>query len=200
MFGLAYHQSRWNYNDQEDVRQIAESFDKYDLPADTIWLDIEYTDGKKYFTWDTHKFSAPLEMVRNLTDKGRKLVIIVDPHIKRDSNYFLHNEATANGYYVKDKNGKDYEGWCWPGASSYLDFFNPVVREYVFNLYQLDKFHGTTNDVYLWNDMNEPSVFNGPEITMPKDMVHHPEWEHRDVHNINGLMVVQNTHEALFRR
>lgn len=37
--------------------------------------------------------------------------------------------------------------------------------------------------------MNEPSVFNGPEITMVKD-AKHGEWEHRDVHNLYGLYVV----------
>jgi len=38
--------------------------------------------------------------------------------------------------------------------------------------------------------MNEPSVFNGPEITMHKDCLHYGGWEHRDVHNIYGLLHV----------
>ena len=49
-------------------------------------------------------------MTKNISDKGRKLVVIVDPHIKRDVGYFLHNDAEANGYYVKNPDGKDYEG------------------------------------------------------------------------------------------
>ncbi|KAJ8667800.1 hypothetical protein QAD02_009463 [Eretmocerus hayati] len=200
IFSLGYHQSRWNYNDQEDVQQIADNYDKYDMPLDVIWLDIEYTDGKKYFTWDSRKFPNPLEMVRNLTTKGRKLVVIIDPHIKRDGGYFLHNDATSNGYYVKHRDGKDYEGWCWPGSSSYLDFFDPKVREYYIGLYDFNKFEGTTNDVHLWNDMNEPSVFNGPEVTMPKDLVHYGGWEHRDVHNIYGHMYIRATYEALIKR
>lgn len=48
-------------------------------------------------------------MNKNLTAKGRHLVVIVDPHIKRDGNYFLHNELTDLGYYVK-RDGRDYEG------------------------------------------------------------------------------------------
>ena len=200
MFSLGYHQSRWNYNDQEDVSTIAEGFDTYDMPMDVMWLDIEYTDSKKYFTWDTRKFPTPLEMVQNLTNNGRKLVVIIDPHIKRDTNYFLHNEATSNGYYVKTRDGKDYEGWCWPGASSYLDFFEPKVRDYYASLYAVDKFAGTTNDVYIWNDMNEPSVFNGPEVTMPKDVMHSGDWEHRDVHNMYGFYQTLATYEALYNR
>lgn len=38
--------------------------------------------------------------------------------------------------------------------------------------------------------MNEPSVFNGPEVTMLKDAQHYGGWEHRDVHNIYGFYVV----------
>lgn len=200
MFALGYHQSRWNYNDQDDVIQIADSFDMYDLPLDAMWLDIEYTDNKKYFTWDTRKFPNPIEMIHNLTAKGRKLIVIIDPHIKRDSNYFVHNDATKLGYYVKTRDGKDYEGWCWPGSSSYLDYFDPKVRDYYMAQYSLDKFHGTTNDIYIWNDMNEPSVFNGPELTMSKDLVHYGGWEHRSVHNIYGLRYHMITYDALFRR
>lgn len=56
-------------------------------------------------------------MIKNLTAKGRHLTVIIDPHIKRDNNYFFHNECTDRGYYVKNKDNKDYEGWCWPGSS-----------------------------------------------------------------------------------
>lgn len=71
----------------------------------------------RYFTWDQHKFANSLDMIKNLTAKGRHLTLIIDPHIKRDNNYFFHNDCTDRGYYVKNKDGKDYEGWCWPGSS-----------------------------------------------------------------------------------
>ena len=36
--------------------------------------------------------------------------------------------------------------------------------------------------MHVWNDMNEPSVFNGPEITMRKDLLHEEgATEHREV-------------------
>lgn len=46
-FAFGYHQSRWNYNDQEDVKNVDESFDEHDIPCDVIWLDIEHTSGKR---------------------------------------------------------------------------------------------------------------------------------------------------------
>ena len=141
-FALGYHQCRWNYNDQEDVHNVDKGFDEHDIPYDVLWLDIEHTDGKKYFTWDSVKFPEPLKMVGNLTDKGRKLVTIVDPHMKRDSSFFFHNHCEENDFYIKDKDGKIYEGWCWPGSSSYPDFFNPAVRDYWASRYALDKYEG----------------------------------------------------------
>ncbi|OXA60099.1 neutral alpha-glucosidase AB isoform X3 [Folsomia candida] len=199
MWAIGSHQCRWNYNDEEDVRGVDANFDSHDIPYDSIWLDIEHTDGKKYFTWDSHKFPHPVEMIQNISSKGRKMVTIIDPHIKRDGGYFLHEDALANDLYVKDKNGKVYEGWCWPGSSSYLDFFDPKVREYWASRFALDKYPSTL-DLYTWNDMNEPSVFNGPEVTMPKDMMHYGGWEHRQVHNMYGLMQVMSTFEGQLQR
>ncbi|XP_014273428.1 neutral alpha-glucosidase AB [Halyomorpha halys] len=199
-FSLGYHQSRWNYNDQQDVDNVNKNFDKHDIPMDVMWLDIEHTNGKRYFTWDPIKFPDPIEMQQNLTARGRKLVAIVDPHIKRDPGYFLHNDATNNGYYVKNKDNSDYEGWCWPDASSYLDFLNPEATAYHSTRFRLDKYEGSTEDMFIWNDMNEPSVFNGPEVTMPKDNLHYGGWEHREVHNIWGLLHVKSTFEGLMGR
>lgn len=110
LYTLAYHQSRWNYNDEKDVETVSAKFDEYDIPMDIMWLDIEYTDGKKYFTWDKFKFPDPLAMIKNLTDLGRHLTVIIDPHIKRDSGYFFHNDCTDRSYYTKTREGKDYEG------------------------------------------------------------------------------------------
>lgn len=69
LFALAYHQCRWNYNDEDDVRDVHTNFDKHDIPLDAIWLDIEHTDAKRYFTWDPNKFSKPKEMINNLVAK-----------------------------------------------------------------------------------------------------------------------------------
>uniref|UniRef100_U5EKN8 Glucosidase II subunit alpha n=1 Tax=Corethrella appendiculata TaxID=1370023 RepID=U5EKN8_9DIPT len=200
MFAIAYHQCRWNYNDEQDVAQVHAKFDEHDIPMDTMWLDIEYTDAKKYFTWDSHKFPHPLEMIANLTAKGRHLTIIIDPHIKRDGGYFFHNDCTDRGYYTKNKDGNDYEGWCWPGAASYPDLFNPEVRKYFADQYLVENFKESTVDLGLWNDMNEPSVFNGPEVTMLKDNLHFGGWEHRDIHNLYGHMHIMSSFDGLTRR
>lgn len=199
-FATAYHQSRWNYKDEADVYNVDATFDENDIPYDVLWLDIDHTDGKRYFTFDKFLFPNPKEMQDKLMAKGRHMVTIVDPHIKRDDGFFLHKEATSKGYYVKDVHGRDYDGWCWPGSSSYLDMLNPEIRKWWAGKFAYANYAGSTPSLYIWNDMNEPSVFNGPEATMPRDCVHYGGAEHRDVHNAYGYFFHMATVDGLLER
>ncbi|XP_030462520.2 probable glucan 1,3-alpha-glucosidase [Syzygium oleosum] len=200
LFATAYHQSRWNYRDEEDVENVHSKFDEHDIPCDVLWLDIDHTDGRRYFTWDKVSFPHPEEMQRKLAAKGRHLVTIVDPHIKRDGSYFIHKEASKNGYYIKDASGNDFDGWCWPGSSSYLDMLNPEIRSWWADRFSFENYVGSTPSLYIWNDMNEPSVFNGPELTMPRDALHYGGVEHRELHNANGLYFHMATSDGLLKR
>ncbi|KAJ3103748.1 hypothetical protein HDU96_009155 [Phlyctochytrium bullatum] len=161
LFAIAYHQCRWNYLDENDVFEVDSNFDKYDIPYDVLWLDIEHTDGKKYFTWDKVKFPNPKDMQKRLSSRGRKMVTIIDPHIKREDSY------------VVSKNAKDKDLFVKSSSSNWLDYLNEAARSYWANLFKYENYEGSTDTLYTWNDMNEPSVFNGPEITMPKDNLHH---------------------------
>lgn len=201
LFSLGYHQCRWNYKDERDVYQVHEKFEELDYPYDVLWLDIEHTDGKRYFTWDDNLFPHPIEMQEKLASQGRHMVTIIDPHIKRDDKYYIHKEATAKGYYVKEKDGKkDYDGWCWPGSSSYLDFTSSQVRSWWADQFAYNRYKGSTTSLFTWNDMNEPSVFNGPEVTMQKDLKNLAGVEHREWHNLYGILFQRATMEGQIRR
>ncbi|KAF2113743.1 glycosyl hydrolases family 31-domain-containing protein [Lophiotrema nucula] len=199
-FAIAYHQCRWNYVTDEDVKDVDRKFDKFKIPYDVIWLDIEYTQEKKYFTWDPLTFVNPTKMGKQLDKTDRKLVVIIDPHIKNTDNYPVVDELKKKELAVKNKDGNIYEGWCWPGSSHWIDCFNPKAIDWWKSLFKYDAFKGTLANTFIWNDMNEPSVFNGPETTMPKDNLHHDNWEHRDVHNVNGMTFHNATYQALLTR
>jgi len=201
MFALGYHQCRWNYRDEKDVYQVHAEFENLDYPYDVLWLDIEHTDGKRYFTWDNGLFPNPVDMQNKLASQGRKMVTIVDPHVKRDNKYYVHKEAEKKGLYIKDNsNSKDYDGWCWPGSSSYPDFTDAAVRSWWADQFHYHKYIGSTDSLYTWNDMNEPSVFNGPEVSMQKDLLNLAGIEHRQWHNLYGMMHHQATRDGLIRR
>lgn len=199
-FATAYHQCRWNYKDEADVAFVDSQFDLHDLPYDVLWLDIEHTQEKKYMTWDASLFPTPQRMQEDLGSRGRHSVAIIDPHVKRDAAYSLHLEATQKKYYVKDKDGGDFDGWCWPGSSSYLDVLSPEIRNWWASKFSYSSYQGSTPWLHVWNDMNEPSVFNGPEVTMPKDCQHFGGAEHREVHNVYGYLYHLATKEGLLQR
>ncbi|CAL1712026.1 unnamed protein product [Somion occarium] len=205
-WSLGYHQCRWNYVNSDDVRQVQAKFDEEDIPVDVFWLDIEYAEEHKYFIWDKKNFPDPLDMVNDVSANARKMVVIIDPHLKRTSSYPVYQEAVDNGVLVKTKDGNEYEGWCWSGSSAWVDFFNPTSWDWWKGLFKTYPIEGkftwvdSTEDVHIWNDMNEPAIFNGPEISMPRDNIHHGGWEHRDVHNINGMLFSNLTSQAVMAR
>ncbi|KAI2497407.1 glycosyl hydrolase [Fragilaria crotonensis] len=100
----------------------------------------------------------------------------------------MHTEfirMPSEGLYIKDKDGKkDFDGWCWPGSSSYLDFTADKVRSWWADQFAYDRYQGSTPSLFTWNDMNEPSVFNGPEVSMQKDLLNLNGEEHREWHNL----------------
>ncbi|ROT39009.1 neutral alpha-glucosidase AB [Sodiomyces alkalinus F11] len=199
-FAIGYHQCRWNYISDDDVKDVDRRMDRYQIPYDVIWLDLEYTDDRKFFTWDAHMFKDPIAMGEKLQESKRQLVVLIDPHIKNKEGYSVFTELKANELAVRNKDDNMYDGWCWPGSSHWVDCFNPKAIEWWATLFKYDKFQGTLENTFIWNDMNEPSVFNGPEVTMPKDNLHFGGWEHRDVHNVNGMTFHNATFQALLSR
>ncbi|KAI8853797.1 glycosyl hydrolases family 31-domain-containing protein [Chytridium lagenaria] len=200
LFAMGYHQCRWNYNDQKDTESVNKGFDDYNIPYDVLWLDIEHTDGKKYFTWDYKKWPNPLGLQDTLASKGRKLVTIVDPHIKRDQEYSVYREFNEKDLWIKNSIGQPFEGACWPGSSYWIDFVNPESRRIWATQFALDKYPSSSRNLFTWNDMNEPSVFSGPEVTVPKDSRHVYGWEHRDVHNLYGALQQRSSFEGQLLR
>ena len=203
-FAIGYHQCRWNYLTDSDVTAVSQRFDDEDIPMDVMWLDIEYSKDHMYGVWDEKNFKDPEGMVKALDAKGRKLVIIIDPHLKRTRDYWLYAEAQDKKVLVKDTDGKsEYEGWCWSGSASWLDMFEPASWKWWSSQFALvgskafGKIKANARNVFVWNDMNEPAIFNGPEITSPKDVIHAGGWEHRDLHNINGILFHNQTAAAL---
>jgi alpha-glucosidase (family GH31 glycosyl hydrolase) len=83
-----------------------------------------------------------------------------------------------------------------------LDFLNPAVRDFWAERFRYDKYKGSAENLHTWNDMNEPSVFNGPETTLPKDTKHFGDFEHRDVHNQYGFYLVNelNNNNTMIER
>ncbi|KAM0211504.1 hypothetical protein ACHAQD_010297 [Fusarium lateritium] len=153
-FSIAYHQCRWNYVSDDDVKDVGHGMDRFRIPYDAIWLDIEYPIDKKWFTWEPNMFQDPISMGKLLDAFGRKLVVIIDPHFKNTAGYEIVSELKSNDLAVRTKDDDIFEGQCWPGASHWIDCFNPASVEWWNHLFDYTVFKGTMENTFVWNDMN----------------------------------------------
>jgi alpha-glucosidase len=212
-WAIGHHLSRWGYKTQEQVRELATKLRERNHPCDAIWLDIDYMDGYRDFTWDAQRFPNPAQMSANLHEKGLHLVTIIDPGVKIDEDYFVYKQGMEHDYFCRYENGQIFVGSVWPGECVFPDFSRSEVRMWWGNLYQglLDK--GVDG---IWNDMNEPALTNfladtdDPSITMSSDVLHlaggdnptgpdGPPVLHKFFHNAYGMEMARSTHEGLSR-
>lgn len=198
LWALGFHQCKWSYYPEQVVRDICNGFRERQIPCDAIYLDIDYMDGFRCFTWDKEKFPNPTGMISDLEQDGFKTVVIIDPGIKVDREYSVFNEAFENGYFCKRADGDYMKGKVWPGDCYFIDFTNPDAREWWAGLFKgLIEENGVRG---VWNDMNEPAVFEVDSKTFPPDVRHdydgHP-CSHRKAHNVYGMQMARATYHGV---
>ena len=199
-WALGYQQSRWSYFPDARVREIADGFRRRKIPCDVIWMDIDYMDGFRIFTFDKKGFPDPKRLNDDLHARGFKSVWMIDPGVKVDSGYKVFSDGSAKDVWVKTAGGfDDFRGDVWPGACAFPDFTRPETRRWWAGLF--GDFVATGIDG-VWNDMNEPAVFNAPDKAMPLDNRHRgggeiPAASHLRYRNIYGLLMARATREGI---
>lgn len=198
LWALGYQQSKWSYYPESKVLDIASKMRKLRIPCDAIYIDIDYMDGFRCFTWDKKKFPNPKGMVEALLNKGFKTVAIIDPGIKIDPEYQIYKEGIEENYFVRRGDGPLLKGNVWPGMCHFPDFTNPKVRKWWSGL-----FKEMIQDIGIrgiWNDMNEPALLETEGKTFPQDCRHdfdgHP-CSHRKAHNIYGTQMARSTFKGV---
>ncbi len=198
-WALGYHQCRYSYTPDSRVREIAREFRKRDIPCDVIWLDIDYMDGHRSFTVNTWDFPDIKGLLADLHADGFRAVVIIDPGIKQEPGYHVYASGQRIDAWVRTADGRPYVGTVWPGACVFPDFTRADVRRWWGGLY------GPFLDLGIdgiWNDMNEPAVFNVPGKTMPVTNIHRADPElggtdtHARYHNVYGMLMARATFEG----
>ncbi|PSR29423.1 MAG: alpha-glucosidase [Sulfobacillus benefaciens] len=187
LWALGYQQSRWSYQSADEALTIAKTFRERKIPCDVIYLDIDYMHGYRIFTWDPQNFPDPRGLIHQLHQLQFHVVAIVDPGIKADPDWELYQDAFREHVLVTYHDGSVVQGQVWPGPAVFPDFFNPQVQQWW--VHRIALFLDTGIDG-IWNDMNEPSLFDTPNHSLPDDAVHKPSPDsvisHRLVHNYYG--------------
>ena len=176
-WALGYHQSSWSYASEDEVRELAAEFRRRGITLGAIHLDIDHMDGYRVFTWNRRRFPDPGSLAEKI---GVRLVAIVDPGIKAERGYAVHDDAVRQGFALTCPGGAPWVGRSWAGRSVWPDFTRPAVRRWWGDLHRGLVEAGVSG---IWCDMNEPSV--GHRSTLP-DEVLDPE-----AHNAYGHLMAR---------
>ncbi|MBD3917553.1 alpha-glucosidase [Paenibacillus sp. PR3] len=198
-WSLGYHQSRYSYMDQEEVLTLARTFREKGIPCDAIYLDIHYMESYRVFTFDPIRFPDPKAMMAELKEMGIRIVPIVDPGVKKTASDAVYREGLANDYFCRFIEGELFSGKVWPGESVFPDFSDPAAAAWWGDLHAFYTEIGISG---IWNDMNEPSVFDSESKTMDAEVMHNNDGQprtHGELHNLYGLWMSKATYLGLER-
>lgn len=204
MWMLGFQQSRYSYYPQSRVLEVADRLRADHIPADAIYLDIDFQEKNRPFTVDRTGFPDFAGMIAKLKAENFHVVAITDLHIANlpGQNYAPYDSGIAGDHFVKNPDGSVFTGRVWPGPSVFPDFTQAQSRAWWGTLYR--NFHDL-GIAGFWNDMNEPSVFNTISKTMPEDVVHRIDETgfakrtatHAEIHNVYGMQNSRATFEGL---
>jgi alpha-glucosidase len=205
LWSLGFQQSRFTYEPESRLREIASRLRSDKIPADVLYLDIDFQKEHRPFTVDTDRFPHFEQLLSDLKKENFHVVVITDLHIAAiPDGYDPYDSGEAGDHFVKNADGSLYVGTVWPGPSVFPEFTRQKSREWWGTLYKDFVAEGVAG---FWNDMNEPSVFHSPNLTMPDNVQHRIEEPgfrprtatHLEIHNVYGMENSRATYEGLLK-
>ncbi|MDP9434889.1 MAG: DUF4968 domain-containing protein [Actinomycetota bacterium] len=187
LWSLGYHQSRWHDYAQDDVEALARRHRDQRVPCDAVWLDIEYMDAYRVFTWHPERFADPAGMLARLAEQGFRVITIIDPGVKHEPGYRVFDEAVERDLLCRTEGGDVYVGQVWPGRTAFPDFATQEARAW---WGELNAAHVRLGVAGIWNDMNEPATGRIAPERMRFDRGRAP---HERFHNEYALLMAMGT-------
>lgn len=194
---LGHHQCRWSYKDSQQIRTLMDRFEKYDVPADMIYFDIDYMDRYRLFTVNTASFPDMTALLDEVKARGFYPVFIIDPGVKAQKDYPVFEDGVNQDVFLKDSRGL-WQGSTWAQKAEdrtavFPDFFQETVRDWWIEQHRKFFQDQLKHDADLWNDMNEPA--HGLRES-PDDV--HFQYQgrtlaYKEFHNAYALMEAQAT-------
>lgn len=156
LWSLGYHQCRWEYKGEEHLTMLNEGMKKNKIPNDGLWLDIDYMDGYRVFTYAKDAFpkGVPATIAKFEKDK-RRIVPIIDPGVKFEPGLDLYEDGMKKGVFCLNPEGKPFVGFVWPGETVFPDFSMKKARDWWAGYAKGFKELGFAG---AWVDMNDPST------------------------------------------
>ncbi|MEI8339966.1 MAG: TIM-barrel domain-containing protein [Verrucomicrobiota bacterium] len=191
IWALGYHQCRWFAYTQTAFERLAQNIREQAIPCDALWLDIDYMDGYRVFTWNKERFPDHTGMLKRLSDQGFRVITIIDPGVKHEHGYAVFDDAVERDVLCKTESGALYLGLVWPGKTAFPDFVTPAARKW---WGELNAAHVRSGLAGIWNDMNEPATGDIPPGAM---RFGNGSFSHERYHNQYGMLMAMGTVEGL---
>jgi alpha-glucosidase len=164
-WSLGYHQCRWSYTPQSQLLDIADELRRREIPADVIYLDVDYMPDGMALQFDPERFPDAAGAIAELHRKGFHVVTNISPLLLRHDPKCA--EAVRKGYVLRRANGTPLWGrhFYWPefrgapsGDAVWIDFTNSEARRWWAKQHEAFMACGVDG---IWNDVNEPDELGG---------------------------------------
>ncbi len=190
LWSLGVHQCRWGYDSEEEYRRVVEGYAERGLPLHALWLDIDYMDRYRVFTWHPNRVPDPKKLARWMHERQVRLVTIIDPGVAAANDNPLYKEGVREDVFCRAPSGKHFVGMVWPGKTVFPDFTQAHARSW-WARHLAD--HLRLGIDGIWNDMNDPAT----GAVDPQDMLFADGSQpHEFGHNTYGLHMAEATAEA----
>lgn len=193
LWALGHHQCRWGYRGAADLNALDRAFDKHEIPCDGLWLDIDYMRGYRVFTLEPAHLPRPAATLEALKRRGRRVVAILDPGVKREPGYSVYDEGLRQGHFCLTREQQPFVGLVWPGETVFPDFATAKTRTWWASHVADFAAHGFSG---FWLDMNEPATGAVDPSAMWFDGGRQP---HASYHNHYALGMAQASHAGLLQ-
>ncbi len=193
LWALGHHQCRWGYAGPKDLQKLDREFTKNKIPTDGLWLDIDYMDRYKVFTFEPKLWgddAAIRKSLAALAKKDRRVIPILDPGVKVEPGYFACDDGLKEGVFCLNPAGTPYVGFVWPGKTYMPDYSLPKARKWWADKV---KAFAELGNAGAWLDMNDPSVGAVELDDMLFDKGRQP---HEAYHNQYALGMAKASHEG----
>ena len=126
---------------------------------ETIWVDIDYMDHEKDFTFDPVNFpeESMIALSKKMHANSQRMITMVDPALSTNDSYPPYERGHEMDVFIKNNDGSELQGQVWPGYTAFPDWWHPKAAE--FWEYEITEWMKLLDLDGLWIDMNEPASF-----------------------------------------
>jgi len=193
LWALGHHQCRWYRYPEKQWEALGQQYRDKKIPCDVLWLDIDYMDEYRVFTWNTEDFPDIKSTLTKLKSNGFRAITIVDPGVKYEKDYAVYEEGAERNLFCKTESGQTYIGEVWPGRTAFPDFVKEEARSW---WGRLNAEHVKSGIAGIWNDMNEPATGSQSPSSMRFDR-DGANYSHERYHNQYAMLMAMGTYDGM---